>query len=200
MTMAVEVDAEPGPAVLAFRGETVGETPKEIAIRTFEDLRAIEARRGDLGVVERRVRILGPDRARLTFRFGPDRLSPVARRLGLSRVLVFEYGEAVSFDLNSAALRPEATPVLARQAEILSRYFPGVPVNVCGHTDSTGGDDLNDRLSLERAESVRGALAKLGVAADRMRAHGFGSELPVATNATSEGRALNRRTEIILPD
>lgn len=69
-----------------------------------------------------------------------------------------------------------------------------------GYTDSAGSDELNQRLSRERAESVRSFLEKQGVAAGRMTAVGYGPKFPVADNATPEGRAKNRRVEIVLAE
>jgi outer membrane protein OmpA-like peptidoglycan-associated protein len=67
-----------------------------------------------------------------------------------------------------------------------------------GHTDSQGRVQDNQELSLARAQSVRDYLVSRGIAADRISAHGLGSERPVATNKTAEGRADNRRVEIVV--
>ena len=67
-----------------------------------------------------------------------------------------------------------------------------------GHTDSTGGADFNRKLSQERAESVRNALIKRGVAARRLSAKGYGEENPLAPNFTNAGRAKNRRVEFTI--
>ena len=70
---------------------------------------------------------------------------------------------------------------------------------VCGYTDSTGSDAVNDKLSLQRAEAVRQYLSEQKVDPARMKTQGFGKQFEVASNATPEGRALNRRTEVIIP-
>ncbi len=80
------------------------------------------------------------------------------------------------------------------------QLFPKINLRIEGYTDSTGSDELNQRLSRERAESVRGFLEKQGVAAGRMTAVGYGPKFPVADNATPEGRAKNRRVEIVLAE
>ncbi len=67
-----------------------------------------------------------------------------------------------------------------------------------GYTDSMGAADVNDALSLRRAEAVRDFLTAEGVSADSMRAEGLGARRPVAGNATVEGRAQNRRIEIVI--
>jgi outer membrane protein OmpA-like peptidoglycan-associated protein len=156
--------------------------------------------RGNLETVEKRVRILSPEKAEVVFRLGSGGPSPLARRLGLTRILVFEYAESVSFESSRSDLRPEALPVLDKQAEILTTYFPKTEATVCGFTDSTGSDELNDRLSLARAEAVVTHLESRGVLRSRLRARGFGKEFEIAPNDTPEGRARNRRTEVVLPD
>jgi outer membrane protein OmpA-like peptidoglycan-associated protein len=71
-------------------------------------------------------------------------------------------------------------------------------VAVEGHTDNVGSAVLNQQLSVQRANAVKDALVKQGIAAERMQAQGFGMTKPVADNNTPEGRQANRRTEIIL--
>jgi outer membrane protein OmpA-like peptidoglycan-associated protein len=199
LRMAVDVTSDPANAEVRYHGKSLGETPRVVEIETYADLAALVAVKGDLETLERRVRLLSPEKAQLFFRLGKGEVSAVAKRLGLTRVLVFEYAEKVSFDSNRAELKPEALPILDKQAEILNEYFPQAPVYVCGYTDSTGGDELNERLSLRRAEAVATHLASRGVDRSRLKSRGFGEEFEVASNLTPEGRAQNRRTEIILP-
>ena len=199
LKMSVEVLSQPEKAEVRYRGKAVGETPKLLEVSTYGDLDAIVALKPDLDVVEKRIRILSSDKAQLFFRFGKGEVSPVARKLGVTRVLVFEYAEKVSFDSNKADLKPEGLSVLNRQAEILNQHFPNATVYVCGYTDSTGSDAVNDKLSLQRAEAVRQYLAEQKVDPARMKTQGFGKQFEVASNATPEGRALNRRTEVIIP-
>jgi hypothetical protein len=73
-------------------------------------------------------------------------------------------------------------------------------MEIGGHTDSVGKRKKNLTLSEQRAEVVRYYLARRGVALERMQARGYGPDKPVATNATAEGRALNRRTELVQMD
>lgn len=200
MKMAVDVVSEPERAQVTFKGKNIGETPKSLDVTTFDDVASITASKEDLDIVEKRIRILSPEKAVVVFRLGKGGVSPVAKKLSLTRVLVFEYAEKVCFDSSKAELKPEALPVLSRQAEILNRYFPKAQVYVCGYTDSTGSDAFNDKLSLQRAETVRNLLVNQGVEAARLKTQGFGKQFEVAPNSTPEGRALNRRTEVILPD
>ena len=103
----------------------------------------------------------------------------------------------ISFDTGRADLKPELRTVLDRFAQGLSED-PNLKVRVIGHTDSTGSDALNDRLSVERAAGVRSYLSDRGVSADRIEIAGRGEREPVASNSTEEGRAKNRRVEIFL--
>ena len=75
---------------------------------------------------------------------------------------------------------------------------PAARVAIIGHTDSRGSDVLNNRLSKERAESTRDYLIARGVAFERLLAEGRGKAEPVADNATPEGRALNRRVDLLI--
>jgi outer membrane protein OmpA-like peptidoglycan-associated protein len=86
---------------------------------------------------------------------------------------------------------------MGKLAGIVS-VFPNINLRVEGHTDSTGTDD--DRLSRDRAQSVVSFLQSQGVAPSRMTSEGYGARVPVADNATPEGRAKNRRVEIILAE
>jgi outer membrane protein OmpA-like peptidoglycan-associated protein len=198
LKMAVEVVSDPGAATVTFKGKDIGSTPAALEVKTFDELMSIAARREGAPVSEKRVRILAPDKAQLVFRFGSD-ASAVAKKLGLAQVLVFDYSEKVSFDSGKSELKPDGLPILNKQADILKSYFPKVDVYVCGHTDSTGGDDLNLKLSLDRARVVSDFLVARGVPKERLKVQGFGKEYPNDTNETPAGRVNNRRTELILP-
>jgi outer membrane protein OmpA-like peptidoglycan-associated protein len=103
----------------------------------------------------------------------------------------------ISFDTGRADLKPELRTVLDRFAQGLSDDRT-LNVRVIGHTDSTGSDALNEKLSVERAGSVRDYLSDRGVNRARIEIAGRGEREPVADNATPEGRAKNRRVEIFL--
>jgi outer membrane protein OmpA-like peptidoglycan-associated protein len=102
----------------------------------------------------------------------------------------------VSFDVNSATVKPAFRPSLAKVAEVLQRY--DTRVTVVGHTDSTGVDSYNQQLSERRAQAVLDELARLGVPYQRLSAVGRGRYEPRADNTTAAGRAQNRRVEILL--
>lgn len=99
------------------------------------------------------------------------------------------------FDTGKATLKPASQEQLKNMAEILKAY-PQVELKLGGYTDNTGSAAVNKKLSQERADSVKGELVKLGIAASRLDAEGYGQEHPVASNETAEGRAQNRRIAV----
>lgn len=103
----------------------------------------------------------------------------------------------VTFDIDSAAIRPQFHDVLDSVAVVLKEYDKTY-VDVLGHTDSTGPEEYNLRLSMDRAETVASYLGSRGVAGQRMVMRGLGESMPIASNDTADGRALNRRVEIAL--
>jgi outer membrane protein OmpA-like peptidoglycan-associated protein len=107
--------------------------------------------------------------------------------------------QQIQFATNRARIRGRISDqILAAVASILQRNQQYRRVRIEGHTDNAGNVANNQRLSQQRAEAVRDALVRLGVAAERLTARGFGPDQPVGDNATPEGRALNRRVEFII--
>lgn len=103
----------------------------------------------------------------------------------------------ITFDFDSAALRPESMPQIEQLGTLLNEN-PNLKVVIVGHTDSLGAFDYNLSLSQRRAQSVVDVLiADYGIDPSRMTPAGAGMVAPVATNRTEEGRALNRRVEIV---
>ncbi len=106
----------------------------------------------------------------------------------------------VSFDYNSAELKPAFRRTLDKVAGILSRY-PRTTIKITGHTDSRGSAEYNQRLSEQRAKAVGWYLADAGVDSRRVITDGRGEAQPRASNETEAGRQLNRRVEmLIIPD
>jgi outer membrane protein OmpA-like peptidoglycan-associated protein len=101
------------------------------------------------------------------------------------------------FPVNSAVLSPGAVSDLHRVAEVLNEY-PQTTIIVAGYTDSTGTEQYNQLLSQRRAEAVKSALLVDGVSSQRVATVGYGEAQPIATNATPEGRQLNRRVVITI--
>ena len=126
-----------------------------------------------------------------------EAVAPVVLRLGAARVAVGDadvvLNEVVEFETGSAQLLPMSWGLLDEVAHTL-QVNPGlVRLAIEGHTDNTGSDEVNRRLSLARAESVRAYLVAQGVSPTRLKAEGYGSSMPVADNNTDAGRTANRR-------
>ena len=102
----------------------------------------------------------------------------------------------INFDFNKATLRPDAAPVIAQIVALLKKNA-GLKVSLEGHTDSIGAHDYNVKLSKDRAAAVVAAIVKGGIDAKRLSSNGFGPDKPVADNNTPDGRAKNRRVELV---
>lgn len=103
----------------------------------------------------------------------------------------------VTFDTNKAVLREESTAQLTEMANAL-KAAPSLKVYIVGHTDNQGDATVNTQLSQKRADAVAAALSGThGIAASRLSARGVADLAPVSTNATEEGRAKNRRVELV---
>jgi outer membrane protein OmpA-like peptidoglycan-associated protein len=105
----------------------------------------------------------------------------------------------ISFDVGSSTIKSNMAGVLNQFATTLNANA-ATSVSIIGHTDSQGGDAINNPLSLDRANSARDYLIARGVAVGRFATEGHGSREPVADNNTSEGRAKNRRIEIYVAE
>ncbi len=108
-----------------------------------------------------------------------------------------EYSKTVLFDLNKATIRKESEEALQSIVDIMNEYSTTI-FHVEGHTDSTGSDAYNMKLSKERAASVAKWLEEHGVPSKRLTSEGYGESQPIATNSTAKGRQENRRVEISL--
>ncbi|WP_417539948.1 TolC family outer membrane protein [Marinobacter sp.] len=104
-------------------------------------------------------------------------------------------GDAL-FDVGSSEFKPEAAARLGRFAQRVLEQGAPRSIRIVGHTDNTGSDAMNRELSLARAKAVRDALIVSGIDETLMVVSGVGSDQPVASNQTAEGRSLNRRVEI----
>jgi outer membrane protein OmpA-like peptidoglycan-associated protein len=105
--------------------------------------------------------------------------------------VLFETGEA---DLKDSAMTSLVDVVDLLQTE------PDKQIRIEGHTDATGPAEVNQKLSQQRADSVRQSLMSLGVSGERMRAVGMGEDYPIASNDSEDGRSRNRRVDVILLD
>jgi outer membrane protein OmpA-like peptidoglycan-associated protein len=105
----------------------------------------------------------------------------------------------ILFPSGKSTLKPEAKVSLAKLSGILL-MIPTTNIQVEGYTDSTGSAETNAKLSMDRATAVMDFLKSQGVEETRVTAAGLGPEKPVDTNDTPEGRAKNRRVEIVVPE
>lgn len=124
------------------------------------------------------------------------------QQLALLRPVATERGQVLTlgdvfFSSGQADLKAEARGNLKPVLDFINRY-PGKPVQIEGHTDDRGADATNLALSERRAASVRDALVALGADAARLKVVGRGEARPIADNATGEGRARNRRVEVVV--
>jgi outer membrane protein OmpA-like peptidoglycan-associated protein len=125
-------------------------------------------------------------------------LEEVAKVKAESRGMVITLDGAVLFTTGKSELLPISREKLAHVAKALQELEDDQRVVVEGHTDSRGTDELNQALSQARADAVRSYLIEEGVDADMITAVGRGETQPLATNDTPEGRANNRRVEVII--
>ncbi|MCX7553676.1 OmpA family protein [Marinicella sp. S1101] len=107
--------------------------------------------------------------------------------------------QGVYFDLDKATLKDESIAILDAAVATMGEHG-SIVVEVAGHTDSTASEAYNQDLSERRAQVVYNYLVEQGVSADRMTWKGYGESSPIATNDTAEGRAKNRRTELVIQD
>ncbi len=124
-----------------------------------------------------------------------------AHQIELERVredtIKLNLSSEVSFDYDSASLKPSFYPALDKIADVI-RQHDQTSVEIVGHTDSRGSEAYNQRLSEKRAEAVANYLIQRGVDPSRITTSGRGESEPRGTNSTEAGRQLNRRVEIFL--
>lgn len=114
-------------------------------------------------------------------------------------VQIFLPGSAL-FETGQASLKPAESGAYLRRVADLLLHKTNHPVVLEGHTDNTGSDTTNQALSEARAQTVRNELIALGVPAPRLKTEAYSYKRPIASNATEEGRRLNRRVEVLVLD
>lgn len=102
----------------------------------------------------------------------------------------------INFDTGKSIIKPESQSIIDQIVQMMKQN-PGLKIGIEGHTDNVGNSKSNKTLSEERAKSVVSAIVKQGVDAKRLSATGFGQDKPIADNKTEEGRAKNRRVELV---
>lgn len=132
-------------------------------------------------------------------------LAPMAEPSAAGVVLIPTAGrltvrvpDRVLFGSDQASLRASAAPVIAQMRSLLAERYPNARAKVLGFCDSTGTASWNQRLSARRAAAVATALEAAGVASGRLATAGLGASHYVASNATAQGRARNRRVELVI--
>ncbi len=125
-----------------------------------------------------------------------EQLNTILQTRDSTRGLIVSMSD-VLFDTGKYSLKPGAREKLAKVAGILLAY-PGLDIAVGGYTDNVGGDSMNQKLSENRAGSVRDYLVQQGVATNSVTVRGFGNSLAVATNNNAAGRQQNRRVELVV--
>lgn len=191
---AAEVKAEAAAAAAAAKAEADAAAAKaaaeQEALRAEEGAARAEAERArqEAEKAEREKQEL---RAKLLEQF-----NRILETRDTPRGLVVTMAD-VLFDTGKYDLRSTAREKLARLSGIVLAH-PGLMLQVEGHTDSTGGEELNQKLSERRAGATRDYLIQQGLAEANITAAGFGKTMPVADNSTADGRQKNRRVEIIV--
>jgi outer membrane protein OmpA-like peptidoglycan-associated protein len=135
------------------------------------------------------------DKAGLRARLS-EQLNSILKTRDSARGLIVSMSD-VLFDTGKYSLKSGAREKLAKVAGILLAY-PGLNIEVGGYTDNVGGDAMNQKLSENRATSVRDYLVQQGVATNSVSTKGFGNSSPVASNNNSAGRQQNRRVELLV--
>jgi OmpA-OmpF porin, OOP family len=110
-----------------------------------------------------------------------------------------ETGKAIlyiNFDSGKSTIKKESMPIVEQIIEMM-KQAKDIKLSVEGHTDSDGSNESNQKLSEARAKAVVDAIVKGGIDAARLSSAGFGEEKPIADNSTAEGKAKNRRVELI---
>lgn len=107
--------------------------------------------------------------------------------------------DRVYFDTNKSTIRPESYDMLNELVEFLNNK-PKIIIEIAGHTDNIGGIVPNQKLSQNRANSVKNYLVQKGIKTERLKPVGYGLSRPISTNETPQGRQMNRRTEVYILD
>ena len=180
---ALKAKSEADAAAAKAKAEQEALRAKEVAAQAEAERARQEAEKAEQAQRELRSRLL-------------EQFNRILETRDTPRGLVVTMAD-VLFDIGKYDLRPTAREKLARLSGIVLAH-PGLLLQVEGHTDSTGSDELNQKLSEQRAETTRTYLIEQGLEESSVTAAGFGKMMPVADNAAAEGRQQNRRVEIII--
>jgi outer membrane protein OmpA-like peptidoglycan-associated protein len=181
--MKAESDAAAARAAAAADAATAKSQAEQAALQAKEQAARDEAARAQAATLALRAQLL-------------QQLNDVLQTTDTPRGLVVNMAD-VLFETGKYALSQDAKLKLAKLSGIIQAH-PGLNLGIEGHTDTTGTPEFNQKLSQERADTVREFLIAQGLAADTITAIGMGQDNPVAENSTAAGRQKNRRVEIIV--
>ncbi len=196
--VTAESDAERTAALLKdveTQRAALAEESKNLALERDKFAAERDAVKSDLARVETERAAVEKERDELA-KMLKEALSSVAETNETARGVIVNLS-GILFDLNKATLKPPAQLSVAKLAGILT-VFRNMNLSIEGYTDTTGTDEINMKLSNDRAKTVFDFLQGQGIAADRMKYQGFGPGSPVAPNDTEANRAKNRRVEVVL--
>jgi len=174
------------------KAEAVSEGQRRLAMNAQQSQADLQKTKSQLDQEKAR-----RQQAELRAKEAMDSLARIAAIKQDDRGMVITLSGSVLFATGKWTLLPSAQTRLEEVAKALKEQ-EGRSIVVEGHTDSVGNDDANQTLAQKRADAVREFLASRGVAKDQMRSVGVGEARPIADNASPEGRANNRRVEIII--
>ena len=181
--MKAESDAAAARAAAAADAASAKSQAEQVALQAKEQAARDEAARAQAATLALRAQLL-------------QQLNDVLQTTDTPRGLVVNMAD-VLFETGKYALSQDAKLKLAKLSGIIQAH-PGLNLGIEGHTDTTGTPEFNQKLSQERADTVREFLIAQGLAADTITAIGMGQDNPVAENSTAAGRQKNRRVEIIV--
>jgi outer membrane protein OmpA-like peptidoglycan-associated protein len=173
----------------------VAKAQSDMAASQAASAAAVSAAQADADQSRLAAQQANTDKAAMRARLS-EQLNSILQTRDSARGLIVSMSD-VLFDTGQYSLKPGAREKLAKVAGILLAY-PGLNIEVGGYTDNVGGDDMNQKLSENRADSVRDYLVQEGVTTNAVTARGFGNTLPVASNDSSSGRQQNRRVELLV--
>lgn len=173
-----------GKTVFEDRGQIVLTIPREDGGTTWCRVTT------NAGMAQQYLTIVDEAPFKQSMVFGPQEMKEALDKDGRIRL----YG--ILFDLDKADLKQDSDKQLQHVVTLL-RTYPALKVEIQGHTDNQGKPDYNQDLSRERSETVLQYMQLFGISPNRMAAKGYGETRPVAPNNTEEGRAKNRRVELV---
>ena len=190
-----ESDAAKARADASDAQNATAQAKADMAANAASSANAVSAAQADAEQSRLAAQQAETDKAAMRTRLS-EQLNSILQTRDSARGLIVSMSD-VLFDTGKYSLKPGAREKLAKVAGILLAY-PGLDIAVGGYTDNVGGDDMNQKLSENRASSVRDYLVQEGVATNSVSSQGFGNTLPVASNDNASGRQQNRRVELLV--